>query len=273
MSLNFKKGGVFSRSAADADYGIAPDGDEGGVLAVWGAPGSGKTTVSVKIAQRLAERKKNVVLLLCDMTAPMLPCICPASDLECEHSLGSVLAAAHVSLNLVKNTCVTHKRLDGLAMLGMLKGENEYTYPPYSEVQARELIEALRELAPFAVVDCGSYIASDILSAVALMEADAVLRLACCDLKSVSYLSSQLPLLKDSKWDADKQYKTASNLKPHQAGEHIGRTLGNVAFRLPHSPEAEGQYLEGNLLAELTMKDSRDFRKEIDRIIREVFGC
>ena len=67
--------------------------------------------------------------------------------------------------------------------------------------------------------------------------------------------------------------QTASNLKPHQAGEHIGQTLGSAAFRLPHSPEVEAQYLEGNLLAELSMKDSKDFRKEIDRMIAEVFGC
>jgi hypothetical protein len=272
MPLHFKKSSVFFRGG-ETDYDGAPDEDEGGVLAVWGAPGSGKTTVAVKLVRRLAEKKKNAALLLCDMTAPMLPCICPASELECERSLGSILAAAHVSLNLVKHNCVTHKRLGGLVMLGMLKGENEYTYPPYTETQARELIAALRELAPFTVIDCGSYIAGDILSAIALMEADATLRLANCDLKSVSYLSSQLPLLKDSKWDAEKQYKTASNLKPHQAGAHIGQTLGSVAFQLPHSPEVEGQYLEGNLLAELSMKDSKGFRKELDRIIAEVFGC
>ena len=92
----------------------------------------------------------------------------------------------------VKNNLVTHKRLGYLTMLGMLKGENEYTYPPYNEVQARELIDCLREIAPYVVIDCGSYIANDILSAVALMEADSVLRLANADLKSISYLSSQM---------------------------------------------------------------------------------
>ena len=123
------------------------------------------------------------------------------------------------------------------------------------------------------VIDCGSYIANDILSAVALMEADSVLRLANADLKSISYLSSQLPLLRDAKWDADKQYKTASNVKPQQAGEHMGQALGAVAFTLPHSAELEGCYLAGNLLADLSMKDSRMFRKEIEKIAREVFGC
>ena len=269
--LNFKKGGIFSRST-EVGAESEPEG-QGGVLAVWGSPGSGKTTAAVKLARHLASQKRNVALLLCDMTAPMLPCICPASELECERSLGSVLAAAHVSGSLVKNNLITHKRLGHLTLLGMLKGENEYTYPPYSETQATELLDCLREIAPCVVIDCGSYIANDILSAVSLMESDTVLRLANADLKSVSYLNSQLPLLRDIKWDADKQYKTASNVKPQQAGEQIGQALGSVAFTLPHSAELEGQYLAGNLLAELTMKDSRNYRKEIEKISREVFGC
>lgn len=182
--LNFKKAGIFSRGSGQEDACEQKD-QSGGVLAVWGSPGSGKTTVAVRLAKYLADKRRNVILLLCDMTAPMLPCICPAADLECERSLGSVLAAAHVSENLVKNNLVTHKRLGYLTMLGMLKGENEYTYPPYNEVQARELIDCLREIAPYVVIDCGSYIANDILSAVALMEADSVLRLANADLKSV----------------------------------------------------------------------------------------
>ena len=93
--LNFKKGGVFSRGAA-----ATPSFEEqGGVqtLAVWGSPGSGKTTVAVKLAQALAAKKKNVALVLCDMTTPMLPCICPPSDLDCQKSMGSILAAAHVT--------------------------------------------------------------------------------------------------------------------------------------------------------------------------------
>lgn len=130
--LNFKKAGIFSRGTGQEDA-CEQEEQGGGVLAVWGSPGSGKTTVAVRLAKYLADRRRNVVLLLCDMTAPMLPCICPASELECERSLGSVLAAAHVSEVLVKNNLVTHKRLGYLTMLGMLKGENEYTYKDFSD--------------------------------------------------------------------------------------------------------------------------------------------
>lgn len=268
--LNFKKGGIFSRRTGEP----VPEPENSiHVLAVWGSPGSGKSTVAVKLAKHLADKKKNVVLLLCDMTAPMLPCICPPSDLESEHSLGSILAATHVTDSLVKHNCITHKKMSYLTIIGMLKGENEYTYPPHSAEQASELIDHLRDIAPHIIIDCGSYIANDILSAVSLMEADSVLRLVNCDLKSISYLSSQLPLLKDNKWDADKQYKVASNIKSNEASEHVEQVLGSVAFQIPHSDELSNQALAGDLFKDLCLKDSRGFRKTIEQISKEVFGC
>ena len=254
--MNFMKGSLFHRSTEPEEVEIIEESG-GGVLAVWGSPGCGKTVTAVKIAKHLASQKKNVALLLCDMTAPMMPCICPPSELECDKSLGSIFAAQRISVNLIKHNLTTHKKLSYLTMLGLRKGENEYTYAACTKQQAEELIRGLREIAPYVVIDCSSYIANDILSAVALMEADSVLRLANCDLKSIGYLSSQLPLLRELHWDEDKQYKAASNIKPLQAADRIGQVLGSVAFQLPHSQELEGQYLEGTLLNDLSMKDSK----------------
>ena len=269
--MNFIKRSIFRRDREEEESGPEKDGYQ--MLAVWGSPGSGKTTVAVKLAARLAMQRRDVALLLCDMTTPMLPCICPPGDLEEEHSLGSILAASHVSESLVKNNCITHKRLRHLTILGLRKGENEYTYPPYERTQAEELLSRLREIAPYIVVDCGSCIANDILSAITLMEADAVLRLVNCDLKSISYLSSQLPLLRENRWDAEKQYKAANNVRPNEASGHMEQVLGSVAFQIPHSEEVANQALEGNLLRELGLKDSRGFRKAIEAISREVFVC
>lgn len=268
--MNFKRNSLFQRNQEkEEEENREP---EGGVLAVWGSPSSGKTVVSVKLAEYLARKKRNVLLIFADMTAPPLPCVCTAADLEGERSLGSILAAAHVTENLIKKNCMFYKKNDYLSMIGMLKGENVFTYPPYEESQAAELISQAREIAPFVIIDCTSTIASDILSAVALMEADTVLRLVNCDLKSISYLSSQLPLLRDSKWDADKQLKVASNVKQQEASSHIEQILGSVAFQIPHSSEVETQYLEGEMFGELCLKESRAFRKEIEKIGKEVFG-
>lgn len=270
--MNFLKNSIFSRRSGEEVQEQMPE-NENQMLAVWGSPGSGKTTVAVKLAARLAMQKRDVALLLCDMNTPMLPCICPPGELEEEHSLGSILAATHVSESLVRHNCITHKRFRHLTLLGMRKGENEYTYPPYERTQAEELLQCLRGIAPYIIIDCGSYIANDILSAIALMESDAVLRLVNCDLKSISYLSSQLPLLRESKWDADKQYKVASNVRANEASGHIEQVLGSVALQIPHSEEVFAQVLEGNLFTELSMKDSRGFRKSIEAITKEVFGC
>ena len=261
--MNFRKASIFQRDTEKPEE----QNDSGGMLAVWGSPGSGKTITAVKIAKMLSARKKNVILLLCDMAAPMLPCICPADALESKGSLAGVLAAARISENLIKHNLVTFKRNSCLAVLGLLERQNEYSTPPFTQKQVAELLDGLRQIAPYVIVDCGSYIANDILSAVALMEADSILRLANCDPKSVNYFASQLPLLDGPEWDMDKQYKVASNVKPYQAADHIGKVLGDTAFVLPYSQELEEQYLAGNLLADLTLKDSRPFRKELEKII------
>lgn len=97
--MNFKRSSLFQRNMVQEEEETWEP--EGGVLAVWGSPSSGKTVVSVKLAEYLAKKKKNVLLIFADMTAPPLPCVCAASDLEGERSLGSILAAAHVTENLI----------------------------------------------------------------------------------------------------------------------------------------------------------------------------
>lgn len=76
--MNFLKSGIFNRNGPGE---AEPAAASGGVLTVWGSPGSGKTVTAVKLAKALAEQKRNVLLLLCDATAPMLPCVCPPAEL------------------------------------------------------------------------------------------------------------------------------------------------------------------------------------------------
>ena len=68
--MNFLKGSLFRRNT-ELEEPEPMEESGGGILAVWGSPGCGKTVTAVKIAKHLATQKKNTVLLLCDMTAPM----------------------------------------------------------------------------------------------------------------------------------------------------------------------------------------------------------
>ena len=59
--MNFKKNGIFGRREDGGQREAEYDGygSPNQVLAVWGSPGSGKTTVAVKLAKYLAGKKKN----------------------------------------------------------------------------------------------------------------------------------------------------------------------------------------------------------------------
>ena len=242
------------------------------VLAVWGSPSCGKTTIAAKIAGYIADKGFDVALLLCDTDAPPLPLLASPSDIETEKSLGSILAAARITENLVMQNAITFKKNKHIVAFGLMKGENSFSYPKYTQVQAKELIDALRDIADFVVIDCSSHLSDDILSTVSLIEADCVLRLINCDLKSISYLSSQLPLLADGRFKSDKQLKAANNVKSIHSRENIEQIIGGVTFTVPHSDLLERQYLEGELLKDTPVKrESKEFRVMIEQIAEEVF--
>lgn len=242
------------------------------VLAVWGSPACGKTTIAAKIAGYIADKGFDVALLLCDTDAPPLPLLASPSDIETEKSLGSILAAARITENLVMQNAITFKKNKHIVAFGLIKGENSFSYPKYTQVQAKDLIYTLRDIADFVVIDCSCHLSDDILSTVSLIEADCVLRLINCDLKSISYLSSQLPLLADSRFKSDKQLKAANNVKSIHSRENIEQIIGGVTFTVPHSDLVERQYLEGELLKDTPVKrESKEFRVMIEQIAEEVF--
>lgn len=242
------------------------------VLAVWGSPSCGKTTIAAKIAGYIADKGFDVALLLCDTDAPPLPLLASPSDIETEKSLGSILAAARITENLVMQNAITFKKNKHIVAFGLMKGENSFSYPKYTQVQAKDLIYTLRDIADFVVIDCSCHLSDDILSTVTLIEADCVLRLINCDLKSISYLSSQLPLLADGRFKSDKQLKAANNVKSIHSRENIEQIIGGVTFTVPHSDLVERQYLEGELLKDTPVKrESKEFRVMIEQIAEEVF--
>lgn len=240
------------------------------VLAVWGSPGSGKTVLSTKLAQYLASHRKDVILVYCDAVTPMMHCVDHPNNLVELHSLGSILSAVHPSKSLIQENFVLHKRNEHLFMLGYLKGENTYSYPPLEADCAKEFLQALREFSTYVIVDCTSQIHDDALSAVALMDADCVLQVSSSDLKGISYLNSQLPLLSGSEWNLDKYLKVAGNVKGNQAVDHLANAVKGIDYIIPYSDEVEQQYLAGNLFRDLTLKESRLFRTTIEKIGKEV---
>lgn len=150
-------------------------GSYGGVLAVWGSPGCGKTTVSIKLAEYLSKKGNNVILIFSDMTTPVIPYVSRQEDLIGEKSLGNILAGAHVNEALVRNNCMLLKNNKYMSVIGFLKGENRFTFPAYTDIQARELIHAAAEVAPFVIIDCSTATDKEQLGALTIYKEGEVL--------------------------------------------------------------------------------------------------
>lgn len=240
------------------------------ILAIWGSPSSGKTLISTKFANMLSKKKKDVVLVFCDPFVPVIPVI--FSDLETKgKSLGNVLSAAEIAQEKIYANCLTLKNNSYLTFLGYQRGENIFTYPASTKSSAAEFLIQLRHIADYVILDCSSYISEDILSATILENADVVMRLGSCDLKGVSYFSSQLPYLSEGRFNQDKHIKVLSNFKSSQPKNEINECYGGVTYELPYVLELEEQYHTGRILDGAVTKEGKKFEKALAAITKGVF--
>lgn len=148
--------------------------------------------------------------------------------------------------------------MQNLGYLGFAAGENKYTYPAPTEDKIKALLSILRTLADYVIVDCVSD-HRDIVSRMAIKEADTVLRLSTPDLKSMAYFSSQLPLY------ADPSYKTAEHIQTlnipdtdlYMPVEIVKTHFKDIACTLPFSRTLKQQMLDGTLSNALKDKKYR----------------
>ena len=137
------------------------------MLAVWGSPGGGKTVTAVKLALELSKRKKNVVLVFTDVTAPTLPAVVSEKKLP-DVSVGELLAAPGMTQEQVLKTCVPCEKNPYISFLGYKAGENVFTHAEYSKEKAVDMLVLLRHIADYVIVDCTSLLTGNVLATTAL---------------------------------------------------------------------------------------------------------
>lgn len=241
------------------------------MLAVWGSPGGGKTVTAVKLALELSKRKKNVVLVFTDVTAPTLPAVVSEKKLP-DVSVGELLAAPGMTQEQVLKTCVPCEKNPYISFLGYKAGENVFTHAEYSKEKAVDMLVLLRHIADYVIVDCTSLLTGNVLATTALEVADDVLRVCSCDLKAISYFSSYLSLVADRKFKPEQHIKVLSNTRPYQGGSEYENSFGGVKYRLPYLPSLEEQAATLKLLEPLSGKEAKTYEPVIAAIAGEVFG-
>ena len=239
------------------------------LIAVWGPPGSGKTTVCVKLALALqAHVGMQVYTVFADTTTPTLPVLFPTMKSEDMYSMGFALSKVHANYREIESCTVTVKEHPDLAFLGYKDGENHFSYPSADIEKNQQFLLTLSEMADAVIVDCTAV--PNELSHAAMTSADIIFRVVSPDLKSVSFCSSQLPIMADPSYQCDNHVivinEIASDVySPVYEASHY---FTNAAFTLPYCHDIRLQSFNGDLLAGTRSKKyNREMCELVTRIV------
>lgn len=239
------------------------------LLAVWGSPGSGKTTLAAKLAWHYEKEGFRTALVFCDWSTPMLPCMREEGELSEQHSLGSIFAARRIVPALVEANACQVKGAEQLGLYGLLKGEYETLYPPVSKRQAEEFLGVLKEQYDVAVLDLTSEVHEQVLTETGLRKADEVVRLLGCELKSLSFYKSQLAYLHEETIEDRYFYRVISDVKDQMLAKAMYQ---KAAFQLQHTEELVKQWERGDLFGELEEKQSRGYLEGLRALAEELIS-
>ena len=239
------------------------------MIAVWGSPNSGKTALSVKLAEYLYRvYKASVIVVFADYNVPSLPVVLAGDKNFDIQSIGNALSKTEVTENEVLKNINTIKGKVNLGFVGYRQGENKYTYPEYNCEKAKALLSVLEGLVDIVVVDCSSHL-EDKLSVNAIGMADKILRIGLPDLKSVSFFSSVLPLYTDPIYRLS-EHIILLNQTEEKLPNEINKAesfYGKPAFSFPFSYEVKQQGLDGLMLKRSRKKNYLNVLKSLAALV------
>ena len=162
----------------------------GKMIAVHGAPNSGKTSVALKLAQEIYfSAGKTVIYLSPDLATPAMGYIFPNGKDSDLHSVGVALDKTDIYREDVLKQLVNVKTMRNFGLLGYKLGENKYSYPRPTEDKVRELFGAAKEIADYVIVDC-TCDKDDLISEMAYSTSDMAVQVITPNVKCMAYYTS-----------------------------------------------------------------------------------
>ena len=235
------------------------------IIAVIGSPGSGKTTVTLKLAQELycATTNGAVIYLNPSLKIPAMGLLFPNYTPDSIFSLGKLLDKTVVFEEDVLDNLVTVKAMQNFGCLGYKTGENRYTYPEPTADKVDALFNVLRNMAGYVFVDCTDD-ENDLISKFALREASEVIMVIAPDLKSMVWLASS-----DIGTHTENALRilNETDREIYAPIDEVRSTIKNISFVLPYSIQIKSQHLDGLLYERV--KDKK-YRKELEKIVNRI---
>lgn len=214
------------------------------IIAVWGSPGSGKSTFSALLSRYLTRDKSKAIIISPDQTVPMLPVWFPNENIENSMSLGHILSSSEINNSIVAERVKLLKSYPYIGALGYTSGDMPLSYPEVGYEKIAETIEVVSGMVDHVIIDCTSRI-TDLFTPAAIEAATVNIGIFTADLRGVSYRKAQLPLLSGPKFRLDTHLIFAGNARPYYALDEMEHVFGYLDGLLPWSKELDRAATEG----------------------------
>ena len=237
------------------------------IIAVIGSPGSGKTTVALKLAQELycATTNGAVIYLNPSLKIPAMGLLFPNYTPDSIFSLGTMFDKTDIFEEDVLNHLITVKAMQNFGCLGYKTGENKYSYAELTPDKVDALFNVLKTMAGYVFVDCTDE-ENDLISKFALREANEIVMVISPDLKSMVYLASN-EIEFGTKAERALRILNVTENDLYSPIDDVRGVTKNIGYVLPYSKQIRGQHLDG-LLYERA-KDKK-YRRELEKIIKKI---
>ncbi len=235
------------------------------LISIYGSASSGSSTLAIKLARELSEKKKNVIVCFSDYYTPTFCTFFPSE--EDNNSLGELLTADSLSREYItKNLNIVGKN-KYISFLSYKQGETVNSYPKYTEKRIEELLIHLSHMADVVIFDIGTNILEDDLGIKALERSDKVIMTISADLKGLSYYNSIKPLMNgSSSIKGENHIRIINNTSGSNFEDIVSDEIGGAEVILPYVKSIKGQYFSEESLKKIPK--GRAYEKKIKKLLK-----
>lgn len=237
------------------------------LIAFYGSPGSGKTSIALKTAMETYVQTKDeaVAFLSPDMTVPSIALLFPNYTPDEVVSLSEIFDNTAITSELLLKNAVTVKSMKDFFALGFKAGENRFSFPTPTPEKINSLFSALSDVAGYIFVDCTND-ETDEISKKALAMADIAVRVITPDLKGMSWYSSN----KNTDRTEGENLFNVVNVTEKELylpTEEVCTKLHTVTAVLPYSKPLKQQMLDGRMYDRL---NDRTYMKKLQSLVNKI---
>lgn len=234
------------------------------IIAFYGSPGAGKTSIALKTAMEcylMSKTDEYVMFLSPDLIVPSIALLFPNYVPDELASLSSILDSTSMTEELILKNTVTVKSLKDFGCLGFTAGETKFSFPIPTNDKINDFFDTLMNMAGYIIVDCTDS-DDDFISQKAMQLAEKKIRVVTPDLKGMAWLSSHKDTPEE---DITVVNTTEKNLFLPVAD--VCEKIGGKPIVLPYSLDIRQQLIDGTMYERL--KDKK-FNKAMGAIVKEI---